>query len=142
MLIEVASSLQKDEEQIMNALLHHDRVRRIRLRVSAQILQKFIAAIDKELPILEYLFIGPLTYNNISLVVPGILQAPRLRHLVLLNFSFALGSPLFTTASELITLSLNGIPPSTYIHPGDLLRYISCMPQLRTLGVEFRVSST
>lgn len=128
----------EDEEQIMHALQHHDRVRRIRLRVPAQILQKFLVAIDKEFPILEYLFIGPLTYTNIGLVVPGILQAPHLRHLVLLNFSFDLKSPLFTTAPELITLSLNGIPPSAYIHPGDLLRYISRIPQLRTLGIEFR----
>jgi len=127
----------EDEEQIMLALQHHDRVRRIRLLVPDWNLQKFIAAIDKEFPVLEYLYIGPLTYNNIGFVVPENLRAPHLRHLVLLNFAFALGSPLFTTAAELITLSLNGIPTSAYIHPGDLLRYIAHMLQLQTFGINF-----
>jgi len=130
----------EDEEQIMLALQYHNRIRRIRLLVPGWNLQKFIAAIDKEFPILEYLYIKPLTYNNIGFVVPEILQAPHLRHLVLSNFAFALGSPLFTTASKLITLSLNEIPPSAYVHPGDLLRYISHMTQLQTLGVNFRSS--
>jgi len=128
----------EDEEQIMLALQHPDRVRRIRLLVPTQNLQKFIAAMDKEFPILEYLHIGPLTYNNTGFVVPEILQAPHLRHLVLLNFAFTLGSQLFTTAAGLITLSLNDIPPSAYIHPGDLLRCISHITQLQTLGVSFQ----
>jgi len=128
----------EDEEQIMLALQHHDRVRRIRLLVPAPNLQKFIAAIGKEFPILEYLYIGPPTYNNIGFVFPEILQAPHLRHLVLFNFTFALGSPLFATAAKLVTLSLNEIPPSPYIHPGDLLRYISHMLELQTLGVNFQ----
>ena len=127
----------EDEEQIMLTLQHRDRVRRIRLLVPAQNSQKFIAAIDKEFPILEYLYIRPPIFNNIGFVVPETLQAPRLRHLVLLNFAFSLGSPLFTTAAKPITLSLNFIPPTAYIRPGDFLLGISHMLQLQALGLSF-----
>ena len=128
----------EDEEQIMLALQHRDRVRRIRLLVPAQNLEKFVATIDREFPILEYLCIGPPIFNNVGFVVPETLQAPHLRHLVLFNFCFALGYPLFTTAaSKLITLSLNFIPPAAYIRPGDFLLCISHMLQLQTLGLSF-----
>jgi len=56
----------EDEEGIIFALQHRDRVRRIRIRKSVSILQGLIIALDGEFPVLEYLsiddrrFIRPL----------------------------------------------------------------------------------
>jgi len=125
------------EEGILHALQHCNRVRRIRLRMSVPNLQKFVVAIDNDFPLLEYLYIVPMAKDNTSITLPGKFQAPRLRHLILENFSLPIGSPLLTGAIGLVTLSLNNIPPSSYFQPDDLIHRVSLMPQLETLGLYF-----
>jgi len=127
----------EDEEGIKLALRHHDRVRRIRLAMSVPYLLKLVNSIDKEFPILEHLYIDPLSYNDNGLVLPETFQAPNLRHLVLVNFSLPLESSLLATATGLIMLSLTLIPPSIPWHPTDLLQRVSSMPHLQTLGISF-----
>jgi hypothetical protein len=48
-----------------------------------------------------------------------------------------MGSRLLTTAVGLVTLVLDMRHPSTYFHPNILLRWLSFMPQLETLIVDF-----
>jgi hypothetical protein len=43
----------EDEEGIIHSLEQHDRVRRVRLRLPVQTVQKLIAAINEDYPILE-----------------------------------------------------------------------------------------
>ena len=126
-----------DEEGIKFALRHRDRVRRIRFAVVVPCLKSLINAIDKEFPILTYLYIDPLTYSDKGLILPETFRAPKLRHLVLLNFALPVGSSLLATATGLVTFSLNCIPPSISWHPADFLRRVSSMPDLQTLGVSF-----
>ncbi|KAF8465432.1 hypothetical protein DFH94DRAFT_698806 [Russula ochroleuca] len=74
----------EDEEGSSIFALKRDRVRRVRLRMLASNLQKFIMAIDEEYPVLEYLIMGPRVEDNSSiLILPETFQAPHLRHLVL-----------------------------------------------------------
>src|SRR5712675_2443311 len=127
----------EDEEGMMLALQHHHRVRRIRLRISVPNLQKVIAALGNEFPVLEWLYIQPPVKQDRSLVLPESFRAPRLRHLKLSSFAFPTGSPLLTTAVGLVTLSLDHISPSVYSHPNDLVHRLSQMPQLETLGIAF-----
>jgi hypothetical protein len=127
----------EDEEGIKLALRHHDRVRRIRLATFISCLPELIDAMDKEFPILEHLYIDPLIYNDNGFLLPETFEAPNLRHLVLLNFALPVDSSLLTTATDLITFSLNTIPASVTWHPTDFLRRISSMPNLRTLGISF-----
>jgi hypothetical protein len=61
---------EEDEKGIMLALQHRDRMRRIRLLMPHQDLQKFIAAIGKEFPMLEFLYLSPLIDNDTGLKVP------------------------------------------------------------------------
>ena len=128
----------EDEEGIMVALQHRDRVCRIRLWVPIPVFQKLITAIDDEFPKLEYLYIRPARNDEIGLILPQTFQAPHLRHLVLFNFAFPIESPLLMTAVGLVTLSLQRIPRSAYFHPNDLLQQLSLMPQLEVLGIDFR----
>jgi hypothetical protein len=133
----------EDEEELIYALQQRDRVRRIRLMKPVAILEKLIINLDGEFPILEYLFIRhqpylrPVTRLNRNLNLPETFQAPHLRHLVLQSFTIPIGSPLFTTMGNLVTLSLNLIPPSAYFNPNELLQRLSVMPQLEIFGITF-----
>ena len=126
-----------DEDTILLALQQRDRVRRIRLLMPIQSLQKLTAAMHEEFPILEYLYMSPPTKEDSSLTLPGTFRAPRLRHLLLRSFAIPMTCPLLTASVSLITLSLEEISSSSYFGPNDMLERLSCMPQLETLGISF-----
>ncbi|KAF8468670.1 hypothetical protein DFH94DRAFT_276928 [Russula ochroleuca] len=136
----------EDEEGIILALRHRDRVRCIRLVKPIPILQRIINSLDGEFPNLESLFIVHQRWqrpmmeentNNTNLKLPETFRAPNLRRLVLRNFDILIGSPLLTTMGNLVALSLTQIPPSAYFHPNALLQRLSLMPQVETLGITF-----
>ena len=128
----------EDEEGITLALQHRDRVRRIRLRGRAPILQKIISFLDGEFSILESLLIvprwRPCDENG---KFPESFRTPHLRHLFLTSADISIGSPLLTTTTSLVTLSLDSIPQSAYFNPDVLLQRVSLMPQLEILGIYF-----
>jgi hypothetical protein len=133
----------EDEEGIIFALKQHDRVLRVRFATTpgTGLLEKFIATMDEEYPVLEFLVIGlPDEDESTILRFPETLQAPHLRHLRLRSFALPTGSQLLTTAVGLVTLSLIMVHPSTYFHPNTLLQWISLMPQLETLTIYFTFS--
>ena len=82
----------EDEQGIILALQHHDRVRRIRLRNPIPSLQRLMLALDGKYPILEFVliqhqsYLTPTNTNDTSVSIPEIFRAPHLRHLVLMNF--------------------------------------------------------
>ena len=128
----------EDEEGAILALKQYDRVRRVRLVLPRTSLQRFIVAMDEEYPILEYLFIShPYENTTTILTFPESLQAPHLRHVMLMSFAFPIGSRLLTNAVGLVTLFLSMIHPSTHFHPNTLLQWLSSMPQLEILVIEF-----
>src|SRR6266403_4951712 len=133
----------KDEEGLTLALRHRDCVRRVRIMRSVSILQNLVISLDGEFPILEYLFIECQRYTkpgiepNTSLNTPETFSTPNLCHLVLMNFTIQTGSPIFTTMRNLVTLSLNMIPPSAYFHPNALLQRLSPVPQLEVPWIAF-----
>ncbi len=128
----------EDEEGIMLALQHRDRVYRISLYMPAPSLQKLITAINDEFPILEHLYIAPPTKHNTHLILPSTFRAAQLRLLALERFASPIGSPLLTTAVGLSRLTLLWIHPSAYPHPNHLLLTLSLLPHLRLLEIGFR----
>lgn len=128
----------QDEEGILFALGRRDRIRRIRLRLPVLNLRRLTMAMDEKFPMLEYLYIGPPTEHNTSLDFPPNFQAPALRNLLLKFFAFPIATPLLTTAVDIVTLSLNSIPPSEFFHPNDLLQRLSLMRRLEILGISFQ----
>jgi hypothetical protein len=129
----------EDEEGIMLALQHRDRVRRIRLEMPVASLQKVIPAIDDEFPVLEFLDIGPSARHNTStrLTLSSTFEAPQLRYLRLRHLASPIGSRLIATAVGLVDLLLRWIHPSTYPHPNRLLQPLSLLPQLEKLEIGF-----
>ena len=130
----------EDEEGIMLALEQRDRVRRVRLWLSASKLQKLVVAIGGEFPVLEYLIMQPLEWDkSMALMLPETLRAPRLRHLMVISFAFPIGSQLLTNAVGITTLCLHVNHPDAYFQPNTLLRWISLMSQLETLVIFFYI---
>ena len=133
----------EDEEGIILALQHRDRVRRIRLIKLIPILQKLILSLDGEFPILEFLYVEHQRYYRpaikqiTNLNLPESFRAPRLRQLVLMNFATPIESPSLTTMGNIVTLFLSKIPSSAYFHPNALVQRLSIMPQLETLVIGF-----
>ena len=133
----------EDEQGIILALQHRDRVRRIRILKPILILQKLITALDGEFPILEFLLIEyqryhrPVIGNITGLNLPETFRAPHLRQLVLKNFTIPIESLILTTMGNLVNFFLHKIPSSAYFHPNALLQRFSAMPQLETLSIGF-----
>jgi hypothetical protein len=131
----------EDEEGILLALEQRDRICRIRFQMPVlrgPNVQRLIMAINEEYPVLEYLIMLPSTDDNsAALTLPETLQAPHLRHLALRGFVLPTGSRLLTTAAGIVTLCLLISPASAYFQPNTLLRWISLMPQLETLFIDF-----
>ena len=133
----------EDEEGIILALRHRNRVRRIRIRKFVPILQKLIIALDGEFPILEFLLIDnqryhrPVIRHKKNMAFPETFRASHVRELVLDNFATSIESPTLTTMGNLIRLDLWKIPSSAYFHPDVLLQRLSFMPQLETLAIGF-----
>jgi hypothetical protein len=125
----------EDEEGIFLALEQLNRIRCIRVGLSLQDSQKFVMAIDGELPILEYLVMATGEKDDATLVLPDTIQAPHLRSLVLVGVAPQIGSRLLTTAAGLVTLCFFMDGPSTYLNPNSLLQWISSLPQLETLVI-------
>ena len=126
----------EDEEGALLAFKQRDRVHRVRLLMPVANLQKLVAAMDGEYPILEYLVIWNLIEDNSSiLTIPETLQAPHIRLLSLTGFALPIRSQLLANAVSLITLSLAMNHPSTYLRPNILLQWLSSMPQLENLAI-------
>ncbi|KAI0249391.1 hypothetical protein BJV78DRAFT_1155864 [Lactifluus subvellereus] len=122
---EDGETTEEDEEGLLLALRHSDRVHYISLNLPSPNLRNVITTMDEPFPFLERLYILSRTEGDTSLVLPLTFQAPNLRHLVL------------TTAVGLVTLALVDIPPSAYFPPSYLLTRLSLMPQLEVVVIEF-----
>ncbi len=127
----------EDEEGILLALQHRDRVCRIALWMPVPSLQKLVTAIDDEFPVLEFLDIVPSAKHNTPLVLPSTLEAPHLRHLCLEHFASLIGSRSLVIATGLVRLVLRWIYSSTYPHPNHLLQPLSLLLQLEELEIGF-----
>ena len=127
-----------DEEGIMLALQHRDRLRSICLSMPTSSLQKLIATMGDKFPMLQYLRIEPLTRRNIHLILPMAFEAPHLRHLILNHFASPIGSALLTSAVGLVTLTLWWTHPSTYPPINHVLQTLSLLHRLETLEIGFR----
>ena len=127
----------ENEEGILLALEQRHRVRHLRLSSRVQNLQKLVVAIDEEFPVLEYLIVSPWTKDSTVLMLPETLQAPHLRRLLLHDFACPIRPRLHPTAPGLVTLCLIIDRPSAYFQPNILLQWISFMPQLENLEINF-----
>jgi hypothetical protein len=120
----------EDNEGALLAISHRDRVRRISLCIPAPNLEKFMAVMDEEFPVLECICLGSKLEDSRRLVFPTTFQAPNLSHV----WTDSIGFPLRTNAGGLVNLELIDIPASTYFPASYML---ALMPHLETLVIHF-----
>jgi len=129
---------EKDEKAIILALEQRNRVRRIRLQTRPRILQKLVMLIEEECPILACLItMAALEDGSTTSILPETLQAPHLRHLMVVGFTPPIATRLITTTVGFVTLCLTVAHPSAYIQPAVPLQWLSFIPQLEVLVIYF-----
>jgi hypothetical protein len=119
----------EDEEGVLLALSHRDRVRHIHLELPASTLRKFVLAMDEEFPMLERMYVACRSDEPTNLVFPGTFQAPNLRHLLLQMASLPIGSPY------------SQLPPALSLSDLDKSRHPPTYPRIVSLP-GFRLCSS
>ena len=133
-------------ENILCALKHPDRVRRITLRMCVRSLHKIFSSVKGPFPILETLQLF-CSFDSGPCINPSRFEAPKLRHLQLSNLTILSPSTqsqlLFKNASyaasrrSIVTFSLGEITTT----PAALSAGLASMPCLKVLkiGVAFSI---
>ena len=127
----------KDEDNIHLGLKQHDRVRHILLEAPSSSLRMWLELMNKPFPRLEYLSLSSTTTDSeeMSLVIPELLQVPR--HLSLQGIGLANGLSSLSSTTALSTLSLTRIPESCYFPPAHLVTQLHGLPCLEELSIGF-----
>ena len=134
-----ATMTPEDEEGILLALQHHNRVRRVVLHTPSQGLHRFLTAMNEHFPILERLSILPITDHNAKLVMPRTFQAPCLSHLALLGVTLSVEPQSLASTVSLVALTLTISRVFVYLPPEDLAAQLQFVPLLEEFSVIFSV---
>jgi hypothetical protein len=143
-IMQVGQPTQMDN--IILALEHNDRVCRIDLLdVMNPELEEFLAAMQQPFPALTEL--GLVLDEDLddeiidAPVIPESFlggSAPRLQRLELARIPFPGLPKLLLSATDLVTLSIWGIPHSGYISPEAMVRCLSTLTRLDSLEIGFK----
>ena len=127
-------------DNIIAALEHNDRVYGVELwRVTSSQLENVLAAMQEPFPALTYLEL--VSKDKTERVVPDSFlggSAPRLRSLSLDRIPFPGLLRLLLSATDLVNLSLSGVPLSGYISPEAMVAGLSGLTRLKSLWLEFQ----
>ena len=130
-----------DEENIIAALEHSDRVGYLGLHLTASLLGKLAKFIQKPFPTLTHLTL--MSFGEQPILPAEFLggSAPCLQQITLSSISFPALPTLLSSARDLVTLNLCEIPPTDYVSPEALVVYLAALPRLETFDIRFRMST-
>jgi len=130
-----------NEDNVIAALEHHDRVCDIRLKgVPSSLLEKLSAAMQEPFPVLAYLDLE--TKDGTAPIIPDTFLGGCAPHLKILSLR---GIPIpfrglrrvILSATDLVFLSLTRIPHSGYFSPETMVKCLTALTRLETLHFEF-----
>jgi hypothetical protein len=125
----------EDEDNIVAALKHSDRVSFIDLTITSSLLKK-VSAI--EMPFLELEELVLRSLASVQLALPRTLQwGTRLRRLHSTRIAFPALPVLLSASTGLVDLQLHEIPKVGYFSPEALANALSEMTQLEKLSLHF-----
>ena len=129
----------EDEENVLVALKHRDRICEIDLPMTRQLASKSAGSMRSSFPALKRLHLrAPDTIR--PLIIPNGflgLSAPQLRDMHLSGIAFTTLPLLLRSTQALVSLQLDDIPNTGYISPGALATGLFGMGQLQTLRIHF-----
>ena len=127
------------EDNIHLGIQQHGRVRQVLLRAPSSSLRVWLEPMNEHFPGLRDLSLFSTTTEEMSLVLPELLQAPDLRHLSLHGVGLPRGLSLLSSMISLSTLSLTHIRSSCYFPPGHLVTQLQGLPYLEELSIGFAI---
>ena len=133
-----------DEDNIVTALEHVDRVCNVGLRVKGFQLEKISTAMRQTFPMLARLYIDSLVDSDNAPVLPADFlggSAPLLHDIYLRGISFPALPTLLLSTSDLVTLILHNIPHSGYISPEAMVVALAALPRLKLFVIGFQLAS-
>jgi len=116
-----------DEDDVIAALEHPDRVCHVRLCIMGSQLGKIATAMQEPFPMLTRLSISSFD-GNVPVIPSGFLggSAPCLQEIELYGVPFPALPTLLLSASDLVELKLRNVPPAGYISPEAMARGNGC----------------
>ena len=130
-----------DEENIIIALEHSDRVGHLGLHLTDLLLGKLATSIQKPFPALTHLTIISKSVGEHTPVLPVDFlggSAPCLQEITLSSISFPVLPTLLSSARDLVTLNLCQVPLADYFSPEALVTYLAALPRLETFDIRFQ----
>ena len=129
-----------EEDDVMAALEHSDRVCHFELQLTGLQLEKMSTMLHKSFPVLTCLKIrirGVADHGSAPVLPSGFLggSAPCLQELTLSIISFPALPTFLSSAKNLVSLNLYKVPPTGYISPDTLIACLAELPRLDTLSI-------
>jgi hypothetical protein len=129
-----------DEDNVIAALDHPDRLSVVGLCLTDRQLGKIVTLMQEPFPALTVLYLKTHVSNDVSVLPCEFLgrSAPSLQRIELHGIPFpALPGLLFST-SDLVTLSLLNIPQTGYISPKAIVAALATLTRIKDLEIEFQ----
>jgi hypothetical protein len=130
-----------DQDNIVAALEHFDRVCDVRLVGTSSQLAKMATAMRKPFPVLTHLDLLPW---DSALVLPADFlggSAPSLQKITLSSISFPELGTLLSSTVNLVTFNLRNIRRIGYISPETMVACLASLPKLEYLTIDFEMAS-
>ena len=131
----------QDEQNVITALQHQDRVCSVRLYTASSQLAKVVAVMQEPLPMLTDLYMRQTDFTvNTPVLTAEFLGgfAPHMQEVTLYHIPFPALPTLLLSTSDLVTLNLFQIPKSGYISPEKMVACLAALPRLQMFTIEFR----
>jgi hypothetical protein len=133
---------ESDEDNIIAALEHPDRVRDIQLNVSCSLLEKMATVMQEPFPVLTDLFLerGIFEDERTPVLPDAFLGGctPRLQRIRLIRIPFPAAPVFLSSACDLVDVDLRDIPNTGYISPVEMVASLATLPRLERLIVQFQ----
>ncbi|KAH9171741.1 hypothetical protein EDB89DRAFT_1069319 [Lactarius sanguifluus] len=128
-----------DEDDVIAALEHRDRLCSLMLVVADLQLEKITNVMQEPFPMLTDLFIG--SADGKALVLPAEflgVSAPHLKRITLCSILYPALPALLLSTNELVSLQLYRIPPTGYNSLEAMVASLAALPVLGDFDIEFQ----
>lgn len=128
-----------DEDDVIAALEHHDRVRYVGISVTGSLLGKMATVMQEPFPMLSHLWLSSKD-GNVPVLPEAFLggPTPRLRVAHLEGIPFPALPTHLSSATDLVDLQLLSIPPTGYVPPDAMVAGLAALTRLETLSIGFQ----
>ena len=129
-----------DEDNIIAALEHPNRIHAIRLSASHTLLEKMSTVAQEPFPELTRLWLESKGDKHMPVLPDAFLggYAPRLQKVYLDGIPFPATPTLLLSARDLVDVSLRGITDASYVSPEVMVASLAVLPRLKYLALGFQ----